>query len=40
MQYIVLLVAGCTLTDHKPTEEARKLNICNVNGITAGYICK
>jgi hypothetical protein len=40
MKYIVGPVAKCTLNAHKPNEEIRKLNICNVNDITAGEMCK
>ena len=40
MNYIVVSVVGCTLNVHKPNEEIRKLNICNVNEITVSERCK
>ena len=40
MYHVVVSGAGCTLNAHKPNEEMRQLNICNVNEITVGYKCK
>ena len=40
MNYTVVCVAKCTLNTHKPNEEARKLNICNVKEITVSERCK